>query len=89
MTTISEEMNKHMSFIDSMTAWMKKLVSTAPDDFPPTDKYLENIKRYIEKVNANIVTKDKELAAKIEDSEKEMKRMKKLIQFLQENHEEL
>lgn len=90
VASTTELMNEYMSFMDPMIALMKKTMQASHDaDFPPLDKFMENVKNYVKQTEAYINRKHEEIGEKIEESEKKLGKTKKLIEFLEEQEADL
>lgn len=59
------------------------------DDFPPLDKFMEDVKNYMKKTQAYIDMKQDEFSGIIEENEKKLKKTKKSIKFLEEQEAHL
>ncbi|CAI5672554.1 unnamed protein product [Oreochromis niloticus] len=90
LASTTELMNEYMSFMDPMIALMKKTMQASTDnDFPPLDKFMENMKNYMKQTQAYVDRKHEEFGEKIEESEKELEMTKKFIEFLEEQEADL
>lgn len=89
MATTSELMSEYMGFMDPLTALLKKSLEGSPDDFPPVEGFLHSIKGFMEKTKAYIDRENVKLMAKIGNTEEKLGKMKKLIEFIEEQQTEL
>ena len=82
-----EHMNEYMKIMEQMEALVKK--TPLPDDFLPVEGLLQSTKGFMEKTKTYIERKKEELGANIEESDEKVGKMKKLVEFLEENQAEL
>ncbi|XP_071333937.1 uncharacterized protein [Trachinotus anak] len=83
---ITSELFKSMEQnVTLMETEMKELVP----DFPPLQTYLEDMRHFMEQTKAYTYRKYEEFDAKMEAAEKELRKMKNLVKFLEEKQAEL
>ncbi|XP_076738849.1 uncharacterized protein LOC106676946 [Maylandia zebra] len=85
----SELLSEYLSLMDPLIALVKKSAKVLPDGFPQVDTFMENIKNSVKESKANIDRENEELGEKIEESEKELGQLKRIIEVLEEKQAEL
>ncbi|TMS02288.1 hypothetical protein E3U43_007828 [Larimichthys crocea] len=85
----SEVMNYYSNLMDPLTALVKKTTKGLPDDFPPLDGLMDNLKVFIEKTKSYVDAEYAEEDEEMENTEQELKEMKKLIKSIEDFQAEL
>ncbi|KAF1380484.1 hypothetical protein PFLUV_G00164210 [Perca fluviatilis] len=87
--TPSELMSEYMNFMEPMTALFKRFSKDLPDDFPPVDGFMENIKGFMENIKTYVDRENVEMDEKIAKLEKDLGNAEKIIKALKGYQAEL
>ncbi|TDG99844.1 hypothetical protein EPR50_G00198410 [Perca flavescens] len=87
--TPPELISEYMSFMEPMMEFSKRLSKYLPDDFPPMDGLMENIKGFMEKTKTYVDRENVKMDAKIAKLEKNLENVEKIIKALKGYQAEL
>ena len=82
-------MIEYMNIMEQMVALTKKTLTNVPDDFPPMEGLLQSVNGFMEKTKTYLERERAEFDARVEEHDKEVGKMKKLVEFLEEKQAEL
>lgn len=85
--TSSQELDEKMNQLHSSVERMK--TSSWSGDFPPLVDLANSLSRFIDKTKVWLKKQDDSFAATVKENEKELENLKNVLQFLEEQNDEL
>lgn len=81
-------MSAYVKLMDPLIALMKINSEDLPDDFPPLEGLLVNVKDFVVKAKTFIDGNDEEVNEDIENTEQKLRQLKKLIKYVEDQQAE-